>query len=658
MTGRRAWAAALLLLPLACTTAPDQHQFLPPTGNAGSSGRQPSGTVVVMITGPSNPASVGVNSDVVVSANVSVQNGTDFIDTSSVTVSLAPSGSSVKVAGGVLVSTGADTYAGTLSLGSVPAGTYTLTVSAKSSSGTQASDQTSLTIDAGPVITVLSPVSGHGYKGSLAIEVTVDAGPYPLASGPTATIGGMRVPLTMPDPSSPDYRALVVFGPSTNLPPGAVQLPALSGTQLFDVQATNTMGVKGETRVTFVIDTAGPLITTTTPASGDVVGGVVHISATVTDDSGVLESSVVAVIADQETPLFELPLKAEGSGIYGVLFDTANLTACPELPADGLCLVFPTISFRAVDLVGNQTVVSYGFSVDNIAPVADLDPPLMRQLSLQSDGYECSFAFDPLSVNRNAGDMPNDLCTVPQVFDLRARIEDDGNRANEVKAVPISLVDPRNTNVFIMPASKTQEPLVVDSNNDGRCDEVNPRLLPTSPTVPPTVASGILQIRLAGVPPQGRGDFRPDTSLPGTAPCIEGSSKAPPKLLCNDFDQPTIAIGYSDSQPAIWAVEPIDNTFHCLGNQVDTFANGIPEGWACIAVQTRDNAGNQSVSVPIRVYVKYDTPGFCLAPPAGAGPPPNCTGTYDPVSNTAVLGSCKARSFPDALTYYCVPGDC
>lgn len=659
MIARRAWAAALLLLPLACTTTPDQHQYLPPPGNGGSAGRQPSGMVVVTITAPANPSSVAVNSDVAVSANVSVQNGTDFIDTSSVAVALTPATSTVKVASGVLVSTGADTYAGTLSLGSVPAGAYTLTVSAKSSGGLEASDQIALTIDAGPVITVLSPVEGHGYKGSLAIEVTVDPGASSLAPGsPTATIGGMAVPLTMPDPSAPDYRAFVVFGPATNLPPGAVQLPALAGTQLFDVQATNATGIKSEARVTFVIDTAGPLITGTTPNSHDVVGGVVKISASVTDDAGVLDSSVVAVISDQETPLFELPLMAEGSGIYGTLFDTANLTACPEPPATGLCLVFPTISFRAVDLVGNQTVVSYAFSVDNIAPVADLDPPLMRQISLQSDGYECSFPFDPLSVNRNPGDMPNDLCTVPQVFDLRARIEDDGNRADQVKATPISLVDPDNTSVFIMPASKTQEPLVVDSNGDGRCDEVNPRLLPASPTVPPTVASGILQIRLAPVPPQGRADFEPDATLPADAPCLKGSATAPPKLLCNTFSQPTIAIGYSAGQPAIWSVEPIDNAFHCLGNQVDTFANGIPEGWACVAVQTRDLAGNQSVSVPIRVYIKYDTPTFCALPPASAGPAPTCTGTYDPVSNSAVVGACSARSFPDQLEYYCVGGDC
>ena len=57
-----------------------------------------------------------------------------------------------------------------------------------------------------------------------------------------------------------------------------------------------------------------------------------------------------------------------------------------------------------------------------------------------------------------------------------------------------------------MPASVNQ-PLVVDSDGDGRCDQVNPLLTPISPTKPPTPGSGVLQVRLAAVPPGGKGDF-------------------------------------------------------------------------------------------------------------------------------------------------------
>jgi hypothetical protein len=217
--------------------------------------------------------------------------------------------------------------------------------------------------------------------------------------------------------------------------------------------------------------------------------------------------------------------------------------------------------------------------------------------------------------------------------------------------------------VFIMPmqANKPQ-PLVVDSDGDGRCDEVNPLLLGASPTNPPVPPSGILQIRLAPVTPAGKADFQYDPTVKmdsPAAPCAPGAD-GPPKRLCDSFLIPTIAIGYSNSQPAIWSVEPVDNVFHCLGNQVDMLANGVPEGWACVAVQTRDKVGNQSVSVPIRVYIQYNASGgWCQKPPASAGPPPTCTGSYDINSRSATVGACTARKFQRTqLEYYCAAGGC
>ena len=281
----------------------------------------------------------------------------------------------------------------------------------------------------------------------------------------------------------------------------------------------------------------------------------------------------------------------------------------------------------------------------------------MRGRRLGVSGYECSFAFDPLSVNQFVGDMPNDGCVVPQVFDLRARIEDDGNRAVGLKVVPIAGIDPANTNVYVWHIdtnASNPPPLTVDTDGDGTCDAINPLLVPTSS--PPTQSNQVLQIRLAGVPPAGGADFRPDATLPGDAPCGQGTATAPPKELC-PTGQPTIAIGYAENSPAIWSVEPIDPV-RCLGNQFDALANNIPEGWACIAVATADMAGSKSVSAPIRVYIQYSDPaGFCAAPPSGAGPPPTCTGTFDPASNTAATGSCQARQF-SGDEYYCAPGDC
>lgn len=657
--------AIALVATSACGSSPSQNPYLPPTGAGGGGGSAvigPSGTVMITLVTPAAPPDGGVgaplpsNSDVPVSALVDIVGGTDFVNPSSVEVTLTAAGSTVAVSTGRLVSTGSDVFNGTLSLGKLKAGSYTITVSATSSGGAVGQASMGITVDDGPIVTVLSPVAGQPYNGTLTIELTADPGAYPPLTGPTATIGGNAVTLA-PDVAPNSYRATVAFDPSTPPPAGVQSLPPLAGEQLLEVKAANANGVKADVQVTFDIDDTGPTIASTSPTPGEIVGGVVKISATVTDVSGVLDSSVVAIIGDQNTPLFELPLTAQAGGVFSALFDTANLTPCQAPPANTLCIVYPTISFRASDAVGNQTVVGYEFSVDNVAPVADLDPPEMRALRLAPGGYECSLLFDPLSVNEDVGDMPNDGCMVPQVFDLRARVEDDGNHAAGLKVVPIATVDPDNTSVYIL--DDTSQPLVVDSDGDGNCDQINPLLVPT--TDPPTMTNQVLKIRLAGVPPAGAANFDgafDSSTLPLNAPCFsKGTAIAPPPILCS-FQQPTIAIGYSANLPAIWSVEPIDPTFRCLGNQFDALANNISEGWACLAVGTADKAGNQSVSAPMRVYIKYDDAGgFCATPPAAAGPPPVCAGTFNAATHTATPGACAARKFT-GTEYYCAAGAC
>src|SRR5205814_8513429 len=171
----------------------------------------------------------------------------------------------------------------------------------------------------------------------------------------------------------------------------------------------------------FVIDTTGPTIRATTPAPGIIVGGVVTVSATVTDPAGVLDSSVIAIIGDASgNPVFSLQLQPQGGGVYSTLFETHNLTQCKPAPATDLCIVYPTVSFRASDAAGNESSLGYEFAVDNIPPLSDLSPPKMRQMRLTSLGYECSALFDPLGLQQEIGDMPKDGYVVPQVFDLRA----------------------------------------------------------------------------------------------------------------------------------------------------------------------------------------------------------------------------------------------
>jgi hypothetical protein len=665
VTARRLVPALILLLaPLGCTTKGSDYPYPPTTGGAGAGGTgmvTPMGDVMVTITTPADGATVPASTVLNVTATVT-DTGTDLIDTGSVKVTLTPMNSAAAVSTGQLASAGNGTFSGTISIGSFPSGSYTLGVTAQSVTGIMGQDSKTLTISGGPTLIVQSPAEGQSINRSVSIEILVDSG----ANAPTARLAGTDLTLSGPTQNGmyDVYTTTATFDPS--VPAGTPNaFGALTGPQLLDVKETNGTSTSEVQRI-FIIDTTGPSITGTTPAPGIVVGGVVIVSATVKDPAGVLDSSVIAIIGDEHlTPVFTLQLEPLGGGLYGTLFDTHNLTQCKPTPSTALCIVYPTVSFRATDAAGNESSLGYEFAVDNVPPVSDFDPPKMRQMRLTALGYECSALFDPLSINQDVGDMPNDKCEVPQVFDLRAKIEDVGNRATGLKVTPIAGIDPDDTNVYIL--TDTSKPLIVDSDGDGYCDEINPNLVPT--TGPLTQSDQVLKIRLAGVKPGGNADFfKPDydtADLALPSPCVVGSDTTPPKRLCqlDGFEQPTIAVGYELDSPAVWSVEPID-TARCLGNQFDTKANNIPDGhWICMAVASADLAGSKGVSTPIRVYVKYDDPGgFCATPPASAGPPPTCTGTYDPTSMEDVVGACSTLNFTvidqGRTEIYCAPGAC
>ncbi len=655
MTAARAALGAMLLLALAagCPTAENRNPYMPPSTGGGTSGHMPSGDVMVVIDSPvPDPIqSYGRGSLLQVQAHVTIVNGNDLVDGSSVKLTLTKAGSTQVIeTGKLLLASTSDAYEGRLNLGDLDGGTYTLTVTAASSGGAVGSNMVDFQIDAGPLLIVNSPVEGKSYKRSVIVEV-VASDPAGLEGGaPTATISDIPVPLAatgMPD----TFRGTLDVD---------MQDPPLFGPQLLTVEATNANGKRREVQLIFIIDNTGPVITDTTPSPGQMSGGIVEISARVVDNAGVLDSSVIAVIGDDtSSPKFEIPLKPAGIGAYTALFDTNRLTECQEDPATTTCIVFPTISFRASDEVGNETVVAYAFFVDNIAPLADLDPPDLRDIKLDFS-LRCSWLFDPLGVDLYIGDMPNDNTYVPQVFDLRARIQDRGNyRAPGLKVPPIATVDPMKTAVYILDDETL--PLIVDTDGNGTCDSINPALIPT--TQPPTMNNQVLKVRLAPVTPGGFSDFTPDVSVPVAAtagwPCIRGIDPEPPLPMCS-FQQPTVAIGYAGIEnplPAIWSVEPVDEV-RCHGNQFDTKANNIGPGWACIAVGTTDLAGNFSVSAPLRVYI--DPAGNYShrfgETPTGVGAPPACTGRWDRATNTTSAGACSTQKYPTGQ--YCYRHSC
>ena len=652
--GVRSAALGALALALGCWAPTNQNPFQPPppptgsgTGTAGTGGTPSTVSVTIDTPMATNPLQIfGAGTLMDVNTHIDITGGTDFLDGTSVKATVTQQGSSLVLENSKLPVVSGDVYAGRVSLGmDLTSGNYTLTVTAASSGGAIGSASVDFQVDAGPIVTVNSPVQGKSYKTSLTIEVVAKDDQFGLAGPPTCNVGD--IPVTLTDAGVMDtYRGTITF---------ADQMPPLFGDQLVTVIATNKNGRHTQVQVIFTIDNDGPTITKTFPVPGQISGGIIPIAATINDNAGVLDSSVIAVIGDDTSstvgssmsPEFVVPLAPTGSGIYTALFDSSLLTACPDPPATGICLVYPTISFRASDELGNETTVSYEFALDNRAPVADLDPHDVRTIT--KDGF-CSRLFDPLSLNKYIGDMPNDGAVVPQVFDLRARVEDDGNTPVGIKEVPLAGLDPTAVNVYVL--DDVSQPLVVDIDGDGTCDAINPHLVPT--TQPPTQNNQVLKVRLAGVPGQGAADMRPDSNLPPPSECVYNPSGMAAMFLC-DTGQPTITITYAHGSPAIWSVEPINGAW-CMGSQFDTRANKIAEGWACIAVQASDNNGNTSVSAPLRVYIQYDGSGAGAPAPASLGTPPPCTGSWDRGSDTVTAGSCSSRRFDQVD--YCLDGNC
>ena len=413
-------------------------------------------------------------------------------------------------------------YRGRLSVSTLPSGEYALRVTGATPSGARGEATVNIKIDAGPVITLLSPQPGGHYKGTLTIAVVVDSAPLlPTMQPLDATIGGVPVTLA-PVAGTNTFRGTIDF---------RKPIPPLVGDQLLIVAAKNGNGTRSEIRVIFVVDEAGPTITDMLPKPGQVVGGVIKVAAKVVDDAGVLPSSIFVLIGNVNDPKFKLQLFDEGGGVFSTVFDTARLTGCRLPPDTGLCIVFPTLSFRAADLLGNESVVSYESAVDNEPPLLDLDPPEIRDSKIDLGALRCSWTFDPLSNNSVNGDMPADGCAVSQVFDLRARVQDTSNIAGGLKTAPISGLDPETIAVYVL--DDTTQPLTVDGDGDGICDSINPKLVPT--TSPPTKNNEVLKVRLTPVPKKGLADFTRDPSLsPALAQrpyCIPGADVSPPEAL-------------------------------------------------------------------------------------------------------------------------------
>jgi hypothetical protein len=447
---------------------------------------------------------------------------------------------------------------------------YDLAVTATTAGGASGTAVVRIYIDGGPKVTFLQPNDGVYVKGSVVVTVMVLDNSSDIANV-AFSVGQLPIDPKSIVNSGSQYTTVIDFG-SYN--------PPLDGAQVVTVTATNANGNVSVASRKFTVDNDGPTITATKPATGGMIGKIITIEAKVDDPAGVMKSSVIAVVAHGDVH-FEVNLELDTDGVYRHLFDTT------KLPSYAL---YPSISFRAQDVLGNESSVGYLVSLDNTPPIIDLDPPTNVRL-IKSDGT-CSWAFDPVG-----GDAISDGSIVNQLFDIRARVEDEGNYplTGAPDIIPISAVDPATVKVLIL--DDTSLPLVVDTSDppDGTCDDINPDLVPS---VAPKSSKDAQLIDMVPIPPkQGSGDFTHESGV-----SCSGSDKDRPLSLCATTSL-TYTIGYSASLPSIWTIAPVlGDGLHCVGNQFDA-ANSLKDGWACVAVEAADKMGNKQVSRPIRVCI-------------------------------------------------------
>jgi hypothetical protein len=489
-------------------------------------------------------------------------------------------------------------------LSAVASGIYELRIIASSTGQVTSQSSRLLKVDAGPSITVTSPVAKKAYRGSLGIQVRIEDPLFGPVSHVVMSLGAYVLPNVVVSSPPLDYQVTVTTTDT---------IPPLDGAQLLKISAENANGTVNAVTVPFVFDSTGPAISDTSPATGQLIGGVITIKASVMDPSGVDPTSVIAVMAHGNTQ-FEVKLVPDAvvPNLFGAQFDTRLFD---------LHAVYPTISFRAADVPGNQSSVGYQVELDNTPPISDLDPPRQVRLSKKNatGEWECSSAFDPLG-----SDAVSDGDMVTQLFDIRARVQDLGNEpvAGGQDIMPVSLVDPSQVQLLVL--DDTSQPLVVDSDGDGFCDKINPMLVPTSL---PMSSRDALLVNLAPVPPGGNANFAPDASLVGNAlGCVQGTdSGQPPAPLCLTTDL-GYALSYTEAtEPAIWTIPPVvSGSLKCVGLQFDSFANHVNDGVACLAVRAADKLGNVQVSKVVRICIDHDRsggdcPGFHAATSIAGG---------------------------------------
>lgn len=540
----------------------------------------------------------------------------DLIDSSSIRVSALQGNSMLEV---VAQATGVtNEYEAQLAIEDFVNGSVILRCSASDTADMPRtnSDAIATYIDQGPQIDILIPDTDAAYANQLEVlfKVTPNVVSLDDSTGSTVNLNSVELSLSAV-PIDNLIEVNGAFSRSIAFDDPIFEDPLL-GEQALRVVAANNRGVFREQTVIFNVDNDGPVISITEPAAGEIVSKIMYMSVEVDDISGVEPTTVIATIAG----VHEIQLNGVlGNTTYTGSFDTRNL--------DGM--VFPTIVVRAKDFLGNQSSFGQVATVDNAPPLISLDSPRIREGNPTVGGVECSRLYDPLG-----DDAVNDGQLIAQLSAIRVRVEDRPNTGTQSSGIylPRARVNLESVDLFIL--DDVSRPLIVDTDGDDICDEINPHLVPTSV---PMADNEVGRIDLAPVPPAGASNFStPIVPYAGGPPaddfCIDPGDGFPPSAMCFLQSELTRATPTIFGDPAIFTIPPVFSSDggQCLGNAFDSIGTNISDGWVCISVRALDNEGNLNVSPPLRVCIDADGNGA----ECSGGEMPDCSGTYDPMADT------------------------
>jgi hypothetical protein len=526
---------------------------------------------------------------------------------------------------------GEDEYQAKFDVSARPNGVLKFTCTAKdvaSPANTSALTMQTL-LDLGPKIELIEPKDEGIYALRTPVVVKFKVTAQPVTDGDKEAdvkdvklmISGMEQPISESDDSPGTYQTTVDFNDKTlfMVPPTSAEvLVTASDGRTPDAP---TRSVKADVK----IDGDGPTIKIDAPMTGQIVHGEVVLKLTIQDVSGVKPGSVFATINADALKITDWDVMGTS---YQHTFDTRTF---------GYEITQLTINVSATDVVGNQTdpAASITVKLDNRPPVLSLDPPKMREFRKVPPNYYCSQLFDPVgdwAVNDNS------IATSSSYY--RVFVEDRTNHSAGANYDYFAGVD--KGKVVLYAQTDPTLPLLIDTNGDGECDEIDYADLPENKR-PTLVNLKPLEPRGSAFYPKMISDLGSPPTAPGFCMADPNSSNVFPETLCKLGTEMfrVIPSALEDKPPAIYAFMPTNGgTGECEGTSWNVLVIVKQEGWRCLAARAEDTIGNVGVSAPLHVCFTNDLKN--PNPVCNTVPPEWCTKSCTISSN---------QKFPEGMVW-------